>query len=98
MFDLVRAGVFTLKELRDINNTVFGDAFGTCWHSYSTSLNTCAVNLRDIDGADEAPDAVASANPLSFFQNNFTALLDEAATGEDGKTSEEISTKSAAEG
>ena len=98
MFDLVRAGVFTLRELRDVNNTVFGDAFGTCWHSYSTSLNTSATNLRDVDGADEVPHAVASSNPLNFFQNNFTALIDDEATGDDGETSEEMATKRAAEG
>lgn len=94
LFDLVRAGVFTLRELRDVNNTVFGDAFGTCWHSYSTSLNT---TVRDADGVEDAPNAVASSSPLNFFQNNFTALIDEAA-GEDNQTSEEIYTKRAAEG
>jgi hypothetical protein len=78
--DLIIGGVFSHAEVREVAATVFGDAFGSCWHSYSSSLSSHHLRIGEESGCLEhevAPVAVESNNPLNFFQNNFIALMDE---------------------
>lgn len=88
--DLIRMGVFTLRELREVTTTVFGDAFGTCWHSYSTSLQSSS-KLDSAAFMEDVPRAVESVNPLSFFQNNFIALDDDVEGAKEENTSMAVS-------
>jgi len=73
LIELVSKGVFSLREVTDISSAVFGDAFGSCWQSYSSSLQNHKAAASEIESEQFHK---SDNSQMNFFQNNFSSLGD----------------------